>query len=405
MPARGVRAVAVPDRPRAGLMLALGFLSMTGSLSTDLYLPAFPDIADDLSVSASVVQLTLTAFLVGAAFGQLMIGAISDALGRRRTLIAGLVVFALCTMLAVASPTIGVLIAVRAVQGFAGAAGTVLARAIVSDLSSPTGALRAFSLLWAMIALGPAIASPLGALLTQIGGWRWTLAGLAAIAAAMLVVAVLAVPESLPPERRHPPTPSALIGAMGRLLRDRTFVARVIAFGAAYGALMSYISSSSFIVQDVFVASPLVFSLIFSLTAVFIMSGAWGSGRFAPAFGPVRTLRVAQATAVVAALAAATLALTGTLSLPTWIVLACVFSTGAGAMMSTASAIAVRSAAATAGTASALLGFAQFTFGATASPLGGVLGTDTAVPATLAMVGFTAIGVAATTFSERARAR
>ena len=110
---------------RLGVRLtgALGYLSMAGSLSTDLYLPAFPDIADDLGAPASVVQLTLTAFLIGSALGQLAIGSVSDVFGRRRTLIVALAVFTACCFLAVASPVIGMLIVVRGVQGFAGAAG------------------------------------------------------------------------------------------------------------------------------------------------------------------------------------------------------------------------------------------------------------------------------------------
>jgi len=385
-----------------GMTAALGYLAMAGSLSTDLYLPAFPDIAGDLGASASVVQLTLTAFLVGSACGQLVIGSVSDVFGRRRTLIAALAVFTACCFLAAASPVIGMLVTVRCIQGFAGAAGSVLARAVVSDLSAPEDAVRAFSRLWIMTALGPAVASPLGAWLTEVGGWRTALLGLAVLAAGMLTTAALAIPESLPPQRRHPPTPRAIGRTMARLLRDRRFVGWVISFGAAYAALMSYIGSSSFIVQDVLGISPFGYGLTFTATSVAVMAGAWLSGRLAARWRPARILRFGQLLALSAALVAAALAATQSLTLVTYLPLVVAFCAGCGTMMSTGSALAVRAAGPTAGTGSALLGFTQFLMGAIVSPLGGIAGTTTAVPATIVMAVSPAIGLIAASLAARA---
>ncbi len=383
-------------------MLALGFVAMAGSLSTDMYLPAFPDIADAFRVEASAVQLTMTSFLVGSAFGQLCIGAFSDALGRRRTLLIALAVFAACAFLAAASPSLPVLIAVRAVQGFAGSAGAVLARAIVTDLADREQAVRAFSLLWAMIALGPAVAAPLGGILTQLGGWRLTLLGVALIATAMLVAASLVIPESLPADRRHPFTVRSIAGNIGRLLRDGAFVAYAIAFGLGYGGIIVYISSSSFIVQRIFGASPLEYSLTFSFTGLCIMSGAWLSGRVATRIGPFRTLRIAQCLQLVPAAVSVALVLAGGYTIWTYLPLMAVFALGCGAVMSTASAIAVGRAARTAGAGSALVGFSQFTFGALASPLGGLFGTGTALPA---MTFMAVLPVLALTAAALGRAR
>nr|WP_274636161.1 multidrug effflux MFS transporter [Microbacterium bovistercoris] len=392
---------------RLGVRLtgALGYLSMAGSLSTDLYLPAFPDIADDLGAPASVVQLTLTAFLIGSALGQLAIGSVSDVFGRRRTLIVALAVFTACCFLAVASPVIGMLIVVRGVQGFAGAAGSVLARAVVADLSAPEEAVRAFSRLWIMTALGPAVASPLGALLTQLGGWRTALLGLAVLATGMLLTAILAIPESLPPERRHPATPHAIGRAMGRLLRDRRFAGWAVAFGISYAGLMSYIGSSSFIVQDVLGVTPLGYGFTFTATSVAVMLGAWLSGRLAPRWTPAGALRFGQLLALGAAVIAAILALTHTLTLVGYVPLVVAFCIGCGTMMSTASALAVGAAGATAGTGSALIGFIQFVLGAIASPLGGIAGTGTALPATVLMTLCPVIGLVAASIAGRAPAR
>ncbi len=382
-----------------GRIYALGFVSMTASLSTDMYLPAFPSMADDLGAAASAVQLTLTAFLIGSAFGQLIIGSISDALGRRRTLIVALTLFSACALGAAFSPTLSALIAIRAVQGFAGAAGAVLSRAIIADLVSHERAVRAFSTLFVMIALGPAVASPLGALLAQWGGWRAALGGLAVIGVAMLAVAILVVPESLPRERRHPFTLSALTGNIGGLLRRPAYLGYVFAYSAGYAALMTYISSSSFIVQDALGHTALTYGLTFSATSVAVMTGAWLNGRVAAHWGAPPTLRGAQLLVIGAAAGLAVLALSDVLTLGSYLPLACLFAAGCGAVMSSASALAVGRAAGTAGAGSALLGFTQFVFGATASPLGGLAGTATAVPATIVMTSFAAVGIVAALFA------
>lgn len=389
-----------------GLMLVLGYISMAGSLSTDLYLPAFPDIAEDLGVGASTVQLTLTALLAGSALGQLLIGSVSDALGRRRTLVVALTLFALCCYLAAVSPTIQVLILVRGVQGFAGASGTVLARAVIADLVDHVQAVRAFSTIFVMIALGPAVASPLGALLTQVGGWRVALLGLAVLATGMLVVAALFVPESLPVERRHPFTVGTLARNIGRLLRHPVFMGFAIAFGAGYAALMVYISSSSFIVQEVLGITPLGYGLTFSLSSVSVMAGAWLNGVIAHRIGAPVTLRIAQSLQALAAAAGVALTITDTLTLTTYLIVVSAFAMGCGSVMSSASALAVGEARAAAGAGSALVGFTQFVFGALASPLGGIAGTQTALPAMTAMTCFAVLGLASAWFAgSRARAR
>lgn len=402
----GAPASATPRSPiRPGLLGVLGYLSMAGSLSTDLYLPAFPDMAADLGIGASAVQLTLTSLLIGAAMGQLTIGSISDALGRRRTLIAGLTLFVVCCFLSAASPSLSFLVVIRAVQGFAGASGVVLARAIIADLSDREGAVRAFSALFAMIALGPALANPLGAWLTQVGGWRAALLGLAALSAGMLAAAIFFVPETLPREHRHEFRASVLAANVGRLFLNRTYMLYTIAFGAGYASLLTYLSSSSFIVQDMLGLSPIGYSLTFSLSALAIMSGSFGSGRLAQRLGPHQTFRLAQLVAMGAAATGLAVAGLGRLTLVTYLVIVCVFAVAAGAIMAMGSALAVGQSGRTAGAGSALLGCLQYLFGALASPLGGILGPQTAVPAMTGMLVFAAVAFLSTTSAGRLRPR
>jgi len=391
------------DRLTRGRLAALGFVGMAGSLSTDLYLPAFPDLRADLGATAAAVQLTLTAYLVGSALGQFGIGTVSDALGRRRTLLTAFSVFALAGFAAAAAPSLEWVVALRLVQGVCGSAGAALARAIVADLATGERAARGISILIATMGLGPVFGSPLGALLTSWGGWRAALLGLALVATAMLVVAALAIPESLPPERRHPARIGPLVASLGRLIRDRAFVCLALAFAIGYAALILYIGSSSFVVQNVFGATPLVYSLTFAAGSVSFVLGAWLNARVVRRLGTAGALRAAQLTTLGAAVALLVLALTGALGLVTWTPLVCLFTAGCAGTMSDASALTLDRAAFAAGAGSATLGLFQFTLGAVASPFGGLWGDDTAVPVTAGMTGAALLGLAAAALARAGR--
>lgn len=393
-----------PGRISPGLLLALGYVSMAASLSTDLYLPSFPELARTFEVGPSPVQFTLTAFMIGIAIGNLFVGSLSDALGRRPTLIVGLGLYAVCAFGAALSPSIEVLIAVRALQGFGAASGAVLARAIVSDLTEPRETARAFAALFVMIALGPAIASPLGGVLTQWGGWRAPLLALGVLAVAMWLVALLRVPESLPRERRHPFSLRVLGRNLGQLLRTPSFVGFVVAFGAGYAAMMVYISSSAFIAQEFFGLSPVVYSLTFALGSLSFMGGAWLSGRLAARIGGESVLRIAQRLQLLTAVVALPLALADLLVLPAYLAMLVLLSAATGMLMPTASALAVGQASGIAGAGSALVGFGQFVFGAASTPLGGLFGSGTVVPAAVAIAGFAFVSFAGSRFAMR-RAR
>lgn len=376
---------------------ALCFVGMAGSLATDLYLPAFPSLQEDLGASAAVVQLTLTAFLVGAAFGQFTVGTISDALGRRRTLLVAMALYALAGFASAAMPTIELVIAMRVVQGLFGALGAALARAIVADLASGDRAARGISAVIAAMGLGPVFGSPVGALLAEWGGWRLTLAGLAAIATAMTVVTALAIPESLPPEKRHPARMGPLVGNLASLARDGSFLGYVLSYAFTYGAFITYIGSSSFVVQNVFGQSPVTYSLVFALGSLCFVGGAMANGRLVRVAGPAAMLRAAQILAFAAAGSLVVLAVSGALTIWLWVPLSCLFSAGIAASMSDSTALALKRAAFAAGSGSAALGLFQYTVGAFASPVGGLWGDDTALPATIAMTVGVALALLAAT--------
>src|SRR3954464_4709540 len=206
----------IVGRRLATLTLLLGGLTAFGPLSMDLYLPAFPLLAADLHATQAQVQLTLTADVIGLVAGQLVLGPLSDARGRRRLLVGSALVCAVASLLCALAPSAAVLAAWRFVQGFSGGGGIVLARAVAADLTSGVAAARLFSLFMTLSSLAPIIAPVLGGgLLVWTGSWRLMFVVLAVVNALLTLGIWLAIPETLPEERRH----AGGLGQTGRALR------------------------------------------------------------------------------------------------------------------------------------------------------------------------------------------
>ncbi|WP_036283601.1 multidrug effflux MFS transporter [Microbacterium luticocti] len=390
-------------RLTGGLLTALGFLSTVGPFAADMYLASFTDIARDLGGPASSVQLTLTAFLLGIGTGQLVLGPASDRFGRRPVLVAALAVFAASSIAMVFSPTLAVFIALRAVQGLSGAAGVVVSRAIAVDLSEGETAVRALSLMATVVGLGPLLAPPVGGAVAEVWGWRAVLAVLAAIATAMFLLAALAVPESLPRTQRHSGGVGSMFARFGTLLADRRYTGYLVAFACAFGAMMSYISASPFVGQRVLHMSPVEYSLGFAAGAAALISANLVNARVAGRVGPRRMLVLGVVTTLVAGVALAVLASTGTLSIATFIVCAFTLTAGTGFTMSNASALALARADAARGSGAALLGASQFFVGGLASPLVGLWGEHTAVPMAVIALVFAVAACTAAAAAGRSR--
>ena len=196
------------------LIVILGALSAFAPLAIDMYLPALPALATDLHASASEVQLTLTACFVGLALGQIVAGPLSDAYGRRRPLLVGLAAFAVASLLCAAAPNIATLVALRVVQGAAGAAGIVISRAVVRDLFEGTELARFYALTLLVNGAAPIVAPIVGGLILLVTSWHGTFLALAAIGVVLFLTAAFGLDESLPPSARHDEVGSA--GPRGR---------------------------------------------------------------------------------------------------------------------------------------------------------------------------------------------
>src|SRR6267143_566798 len=234
---------------RARLFVLLGGLTAFGPLSIDMYLPALPAIGRDLAASESMIQLTLTACLIGLAIGQVIAGPLSDALGRRRPLLIGVAGYVIASLLCALAPAATILVALRLLQGLAGAAGIVIARAIVRDLYSGSAAARYFSRLILVMGLAPILAPVLGAQLLRFTSWHGIFVVLAMITALLWLGAARGLPETLPPARRRIGSLSDTTQTFRRLAADTEFVGYAAAGGLAFGAMFAYIAVSPFVLK------------------------------------------------------------------------------------------------------------------------------------------------------------
>jgi len=379
-PRSSVPAAALP----LGMLCVLGALSAFGPLSTDMYLPGLPAMARGLHTSESTIQLTLSSCLVGLAVGQLLAGPLSDALGRRRPLLAGLLAFVLASAICAPAPSLGVLLALRFVQGMAGSAGIAIARAIVRDRTDGIAAARVYALLMVVTGLGPIFAPVAGGLLLHVTDWRGIFLALAAIGIAILAASALLVPETLAPAERHRGGLATTRAAFGTLARDRRYVANVFAGSFSAAALLAWVSGAPFVLEHIHHLSPQLFSFAFAANGAGIIVARQLASRYVGRVGPARVMlagNVCQAAGTIGALG---FTLTDPALGP---LLVCIFISisSVGAIMPMAIALAMQDHPERAGSASGLLGFTQFTLGSAAAPLVGIAGTATALPLAITM--------------------
>ena len=384
-PVTAERQSVTPGRTR--MILVLGAMIALGPLTIDMYLPALPRIADEWSVSSSVVQLTLTGTLAGLALGQLIVGPLSDSLGRRRPLMAGIVLHMLASVLCVLAPDITVLGVARSLQGMGAAATMVVAIAVVGDLFADSVAATVLSRLMLVLGVAPVVAPSLGAAVLLHASWHWVFAALVVLAGALLLLAALALPETLPVAHRRPLRVRSIAATYVDLLRDVRFVILVLVAALGMSGLFAYIAGASFVLQGRYGLDQQAFALVFGAGAIALIG--------ATQFNVVLLRRFSPQVIVVWALVAASLFGTVFVGLtvvqlgglfgfvlPVWAILAAM-----GLVIPNAPAVALSRHPDAAGTAAALLGAAQFGLGAAVAPLVGVLGNDEFALAVVMTVG------------------
>jgi DHA1 family bicyclomycin/chloramphenicol resistance-like MFS transporter len=378
-------AVAPAASRRTSLLvtLVLGGLTAVPPLSMDMYLPALPEVTTALHSPAATVQLTLTTCLAGMALGQMIVGPMSDRWGRRRPLLVGMVIYVLATALCAVATNAELLIAFRLLQGLAGAAGIVIARAVVRDLYDGVAMARFFATLMLISGVAPVVAPLIGGQILQVTDWRGVFVVLTVVGVLLTLLVWRKLHETLPPERRHSGGLGQTLRTMRDLLADRAFSGYLLVGAFAFAALFAYISASPFVVQEIYGASPQVFSLLFGINSVGLVAVGQLNGKVL--VGRVSLDKVLGIGLVLIAVAAAGLLLMssgvfGTVGLVPMAAGLFVLMSAMGLVMPSTNTQALLRTPHAAGSASALLGTSTFLLGSVASPLVGIAGERTAVP-------------------------
>jgi len=374
------------------LALLLGTLTAFAPLSIDMYLPSLPAIARDLHASASAVQLTLAAFFAGLAVAQLAYGPLADRFGRKPPLVFGLVLYVLASVACALAPTVEILVAMRFVQAVGGAAGVVVARAVVRDLRSGAEAARLLSLLMLVMGAAPVLAPLLGSALSVFGSWRLTFWVLAVLGVVCLAVVPAALPET-GRRRASRGAPSALLAEIRALLGDRSFLAFALAGGFSQAGMFAYIAGSPFVLIELFDVPPRTYALLFGLNAAGLIAASQLNRRVLATHSSVAVLGRATMAAFVAGLALVALAFVQPSLAPSLVALF-VFVATIGFVGPNTTALAMERHGARAGLASAVLGSLQFTIASAAATLVGAANDGTMRPMATVMAGCGAAGVA-----------
>ncbi|MGM9426199.1 multidrug effflux MFS transporter [Hydrogenophaga sp. MI9] len=367
------------------MALVLGLLSAIGPFAIDMYLPALPDIGRSLGAEVGPVQLTLTAFFLSIGLGQLLYGPVSDMVGRKPPLYAGLVLFALASIGCALATDIHTLVALRFLQGLGAAAGMAIPRAIVRDLHTGAEAARLMSLLMLVFSVSPILAPLAGSGVIALTGWRgvfWAVA-LAAVAGLLLVRGALVETRS-EAERVDSSLGSALRG-YGLLLRDAHFLGLVFIGAFAMAGFFVYLAGSPFVLINHYGLTPTQYSLAFGVNAAAFIGAAQLTGPLGRRFGLAALAKGAVTVSGLVLLALLLYYLSGGDSLVVLIALNFVATAFMGLVIPTVSVLALEEHGAIAGTASALMGTLQMLCGSAAMGVVGLFANGLPLPMVLGM--------------------
>ncbi|WP_339174636.1 MULTISPECIES: multidrug effflux MFS transporter [unclassified Paenibacillus] len=366
-------------KQRLQLAVILGSITTIGPLSIDMYLPALPTLVDDFGTTAALVQLSLTFFLLGLASGQLVAGPLSDVYGRRRPLLIGMFIYAVSSVLCAFSPSIGLLIVLRFIQGLAGSVGVVVSRAAVRDLYSGSELTKFFSLLMIVNGLGPILAPVIGGQLLRVTTWQGIFLVLFAAGIIFCLTILLRLPETLPKERRSKSGLKGTLLTFKVLLGNRKFMGYALSQGFVTASMFAYISGSSFVLQNIFAVTPQVYSLIFAVNGIGIIITGQIAGRLAGKVSETKLLLSGLLLCTTGGVLLLLTILVGGGLIP---ILICLFAvvSSVGIVGATSFSLAMQDQGEAAGSASALIGLLPLLLGSCVAPLVGLGGVDSALP-------------------------
>jgi DHA1 family bicyclomycin/chloramphenicol resistance-like MFS transporter len=377
MPIPAASSEPVNARPPLNLIMALSGLMSLGSLSTDMYLPALPTIADAYGVSVATVQLTLTTFLIGFCGGQVVWGPIGDRFGRRGPAIIGLALFAAGSIGCALSGSIGQMVAWRTFQAFGASAGPVLARAMVRDLYSRDQAARMLSLLILAMGVAPLLGPILGGQVLAHGAWQGIFWIQAALGLGGLI-GVATIRETLRPENRSRLRPLEMVISYAQILTSRRLLGYGLTSGFYYGAVYAYLAGSPFVYITLYHVPAQLYGALFGMNIFGMMAMNAVNSRLVMTIGSDRVLRYGIGAIALAGVAMIIDARTGFGGLWGLVVPLFVVVSMNGAVVANSVAGALQSFPRKAGAASAVVGAIQFGMGVATSAMTGWFADGTA---------------------------
>jgi DHA1 family bicyclomycin/chloramphenicol resistance-like MFS transporter len=364
--------------------VVLGLLIAVGAFAIDMYIPGFAAIARELQTDPGTVQLSMTSFFAALAVGQIVYGPVSDALGRRRPIFAGLGLFIVASVAAAFAPSIGWLIAARFVQGLGAAATAVVPMAVIRDQYTGPEAAKLLSLALASLSVSPILAPVFGGMLVQYTSWRMIFAVLIVICAAVWVMVARLLPETLARANRAKLRPLGILRTYRRLLADRRFMAPIMIGMSAQAVLFGFIAGAPFLFVTLHGVTPTQFGMIFAAHAICVIGVSQTNSVMMRAFGARRMIGAGSAALACGGVAFLALMLSGAGLVP----LACVslfMFVCLGLIMGPAFITALEPFGATAGAAAAIGSAVEFTFSTTVTLVMSVAADGTARPMAVAL--------------------
>ncbi len=384
------------------LVLILGALTAFNSMSIDMYLPAFPQIARDLGVPLGTVQLSVSAFLFGSALGQLFYGPVADRFGRKRPLLFGLGLYIVSTIGCALVRSGEGLLFWRVVMALGGGASIVISRAVVRDLYDTAEAARMFSLLMLVMGAAPILAPLAGGQLLLFTGWRGIFLFLGVFGLLSFWASWAWLPESLPPEKRIQRSFTRMASGYGSLLRNRQYLYYALVLGALAGFHFSYIAGAPHLFIELNGISPQRFGVLFGLNAVGLIASSQLNRKLLRRFSSEQILHATFAVNLLGALLLTMAVTTGIGGFPAQLLLLFICLCTTGLLYPNVTALGLTPFAKTAGSASALLGTIQYGLGATAGIFVGMFHDGTALPMVSTMAGCAAVGMSAVVLARNA---
>ena len=387
LPAPSVQTV--DRRLTPGLIAVLAMLTAFTPMSIDMYLPAFPTIRGDFRTSAAEVQLSLSAFMLAFGFGQIFYGPLGDHFGRKPVLIAGVVLYIASSALCALADNANQLIALRTIQGLAAGAAPVMARTMVRDLAERDRAAQVMSILMASVSMAPMLAPLIGSVVMDLFGWRAIFLTLALFGTIALVAGSLKLSETLRPELRGPLAFGGIIRRFGELLSARTYMGYALTTGFLFGAMFSFISTSSFVLIEIYKLGPTTYALVFGSSVLAMTACATINSRLTRRVGADVMLRRA---CWLPAIAGVLLIIYGVVESRTgalgWVpipLLSMCMISGMAFVAPNSTACALQRYPHMAGAAASLLGVVQFGCGSLFGALVGLLMNGSVLPMALFM--------------------